>query len=215
MKNLQTSDNLTRAFLVGGILAGPIFILVIVAQIFTRNGFNFVIQPISLLSLGDLGWIQMVDFILGGILVVGLAIGIRKVLHPGPAGTWGAWLVGGFGLGLIVAGLFPPDPAFGFPPGTPSGMPAVMSYHSAMHGIGFTLSFTALTVACLVVARRDAIQKQWGGAAYSIASAIACLTLSMWPGMQGASVRYFVAAIIAWSWTSVLALRLLRAPHRD
>jgi hypothetical protein len=51
-----------------------------------------------LLSLGDLGWIQIANFVVTGALFVACAVGLRRVLHPGRAGTWGPRLVGASAL---------------------------------------------------------------------------------------------------------------------
>jgi hypothetical protein len=45
-------------------------------------------------------------------------------------------------------------------------------------------------------------------AAYTLASAVTALALSGWPGTDGASVRYFAASVIVWTWTVVLAIRV-------
>lgn len=56
----------TRALLACGVVAGPLFIVVALIQAFTRSGFDPVRHPLSLLSLGDLGWIQITNFVVGG-----------------------------------------------------------------------------------------------------------------------------------------------------
>ena len=58
-------------------------------QAFTREGFDLRRHPLSLLSLGELGWIQIGNFVVAGLLVVAFAVGLRRVLHPGRGGTWG------------------------------------------------------------------------------------------------------------------------------
>jgi len=196
-------------FAVGGLIAGPISLLLIVVQIFTRPGFDFTHQPISLLSLGNDGWIQIAGFLGGGLLVAGLAIATRRMLRQGLEDGLAALFIGCFGIGLILAGLFPPDPAFGFPPGTPEGMPKVITHRSVIHGIGFMLSFLGLTAACVATARRDAKAKNWWQVWYSLATAVASLALSQWPGLQGASLRYFLAAVLAWAWISTHSIRLI------
>jgi hypothetical protein len=47
----------TRHLLACGVLAGPIYILVGLLQILTREGFDMTRHPLSLMSTGDLGWI--------------------------------------------------------------------------------------------------------------------------------------------------------------
>ena len=65
----------TKLLLTGGVLAGPIYILVGIAQILTREGFDITRHPLSMMSLGDLGWIQIANFIVTGLLVIAGAIG--------------------------------------------------------------------------------------------------------------------------------------------
>ena len=209
MNRLKPLERTIRILLLCGVLAGPLFLLTIVMQIFTRTGYDFGHQPISFLSLGDGGWVQIVDFLVGGLLAIGFAAAVRRILHTGPGRRWVPLLIAGFGAGLVIAGLFPPDPAFGFPPGTPEGMPQVMTYRSVLHGVGFTLCFASLIAACFVMAFRDGKDKKRGHLWYSVATAMAALALSQWPGMEGASLRYFLAAVVAWTWISVLSLRLM------
>ena len=198
----------TRSLLACGVVAGPLFLLVSLAQVVSRDGFDLGRHPLSALSIGGLGWIQVTNFVVSGVLALAAGIGIRRVMHRRRGGTWGPILVGAFGVGLIAAGIFVPDPALGFPPGTPNTIPDDLSWHAVVHGFGFVLAFGALTAACLVFARRDAALGRRGWAAYSGASAVAALALSMWPGQDGASVRYAVASVIAWAWISAIAIRL-------
>jgi hypothetical protein len=107
----------TRVLLSCGVVAGPLFLAVVFAQALTRDGFDLSRHPISLLSLGELGWIQIANFVVAGVLYVACAVGMRRVLHPGRGGTWGPVLVGGLGVGLILAGVFVADAGAGFPPG--------------------------------------------------------------------------------------------------
>jgi len=71
-------------------------------QAFTREGFDFRRHPISLLSNGDLGWVQITSFVVNGLLIVASAVGIRRALHPGRGGTWGPLLIGIVGAGTIA-----------------------------------------------------------------------------------------------------------------
>src|SRR5215468_7290450 len=101
----------TRTLLLCGALTGPLFIVTVLIQDYTRAGFNPRLQPLSLLALGDAGWIQILNFVLAGVLNVLYAVGLWRRLHPGPGGTWGPILVGAYGLGLIAVGVFQNDPA--------------------------------------------------------------------------------------------------------
>lgn len=199
----------TNALLAGGVAAGPLFVGVGLAQAFTRSGFDLSRHPLSLLSNGELGWLQIANFVVTGLLILAFAAGVRRAVHPGRAGTWGPWLLRGFGVGLIAAGVFIADPADGYPPGTPPGMPEQFSWHSLLHGVAAVLSFLSLVVACLVFARRFATRRQRGWMWYSSGTGAVALLLSSWYG-EGASITLLVAAAAGFAWVAALA-RQLRA----
>src|SRR5215510_13610204 len=134
------SERGTRALLTCAVVAGPLWWAVVLVQMLVRPGFDIRRHAISLLSLGDVGWIQVANFILAGALLVAGAFGMGRALDSGRARTWGSLLVGAFGLGLIGAGLFAPDPLNGFPAGTPDG-PGHLSGHGALHLLFSSASF--------------------------------------------------------------------------
>jgi Protein of unknown function (DUF998) len=161
----------TRALLACGIIAGPLYIVVGLIQAFTRPGFDITRYDLSLLSNGELGWIQSANFVVSGLLVIAGALGMRPALHAGRTRTWGPLLVGIYGLGLICAGFFTADLAFGVPPGTAADAHAV-SWHGLLHFLCGGLGLLALIAACFVLARRFASLGQRGWAAYSVASGV-------------------------------------------
>ena len=200
----------TRALLACGVVAGPLFLAVALLQALTRDGFDLGRHPLSLLSLGELGWIQIANFVVAGLLSVAFAVGLRRVLHPGRGGTWGPLLVGAYGVGLIGGGVFVADPGAGFPPGAPAGAPEQLSWHGILHDASHLLAFLALTAACFVLARRFAALGQRGWATYCVATGVALLGLMAWPDRDTVLVQLAVAIVLGWVWLSVLAARLLR-----
>src|SRR5207253_6149221 len=108
---------LTRALLGAGLIAGLLYIVVGLIQMLIRPGFDIRRHELSLMSNGDLGWIQIGNFVVTGLLVIAAAIGMRRVLRGNRGGTWGPLLVAVYGAGLIAAGAFVADPMNGFPPG--------------------------------------------------------------------------------------------------
>src|ERR1700730_15058315 len=152
----KTTTTLTRALLAAGVVAGPLFYVMVGIQALTRPGFDIRRYPPSLLSLGGLGWIQIATFVATGLGGVACAAGIRRALRYGRGATWGPLMVGLWGLGLIAAGIFTADPAIGFPPGPPRGTQTHLSWHAVLHGAAFFPSFVSRVVACVVFARRFA-----------------------------------------------------------
>jgi len=204
------SSRLTKTLLLCGTLTGPLFFAVAIVQALTRPGFNIRLNAISQLSLGDLGWIQIASFLLTGLLALACAIGVRRQLKGQKGGTWGALLVGTFGLGLIVAGIFPADPGFGFPPGAPAGPAMPMSGHATLHAVGFFLSMLSLIVNCFVFVRRFGSTGQRGWLVYSVVSAVATVVLIALTNvlMSWAGVIVALAGAVAFGWVSAVAARL-------
>jgi hypothetical protein len=191
------------------VVAGPLFLAVWAIQAFTREGFDPTYHPISLLSLGNLGWIQIANFVLTGGLYLAGAAGLRRVLRPGRGGTWGPILVGLNGIGLIIAGVFVADAGAGFPPGVPAGAPDRISWHGALHEVGFGLATLAWLAVCMVFLRRFLALKQTGWVVAAIAAPVAYLVVAAWPDLDSLSVRLVIASAISFGFLSALATSLL------
>lgn len=169
--------------LTSGMIAGPLFIIVSLILAFTREGFDVVRHPASLLALGDLGWVQIANFIVSGVLFIALAIGLRRVLTSGVGSRWLPILFGLVGVAMIIGGVFVPDPALGFPPGAPAGVPKEMSWHSIVHGFAPILGFLALIAAFSILARRFGSEGRHIWMWVSIAVGVATLVLTSLPNM--------------------------------
>ncbi len=196
-----------RRLLACGIVAGPLFLAATLIQAFTRAGFDLARHPISLLSLGDLGLLQVATFVITGVLYVTCAVGMRRVMGSGRGATWGPRLIGALGVGLITAGVFVADAGAGFPPGAPSGAPEI-SWHGALHELGFIVAMLSATAACFVFARRFAGEGRRGWAAACIGAAAAALALCFYPDMEGLSVRLLAATAIQLGLVAAVAARL-------
>ena len=89
------SENVTRVLLACAAVAGPLYVVVGLIQMFIREGFDIRRHAMSVLSNGDLGWIQVANFLVTGLLVIAGAVGMRQMLMAGRAATWGPLLVAG------------------------------------------------------------------------------------------------------------------------
>lgn len=206
----QAARTATNALLSCGVIGGSLFMVVALAQAFTRPGFDLRRHAISMLALGELGWIQISDFVGCGLLFIALALGVRRALRGQLAGTWSPVLLGGFGVGLVIAGIFRTDPALGFPPGAPTGMPATMSWHAVLHSVGFFVAFTSLTGACFMLANRFARLHSWGWASCCGAAGVATPLLVV-VGMTSlipTGIAFAVAGLASSWWAAAVAARL-------
>lgn len=198
----QRPATATRVMLACGVIAGPLFLATVLTQFATRPGLDPARHPLSLLSLGEHGWIQITNFILAGVLIIVSAIGMRRRLRGEPAGTWGPILFGAYGVAMIWGGVFRSDPAFGYPTGTPNTAPAVLTTHGILHSVAAPLMGIALIAACLVFARRFHRRKQhglaitsWGCAlTYIIVFAVAIATGNYWFMLASGGLIFLWAA---------------------
>jgi len=197
-----------------GAVAGPLFIVVGVTQALTRAGFDPVKHPLSLLSVGDLGWIQITNFVVTGLLFLASAVGMRRVLRPGRASKWGPRLIGAFGVALIAGGIFVADSGLGFPPGTPEGIPDEFSWHGIVHSVAPVAGFLALTLACFVFARRSIGLRQRGWAVFSIFTGVTIQVLGAIPNPNLNFLPLWAAMVLGFGWASAQAARLMAQPCR-
>jgi hypothetical membrane protein len=203
------ASTLTKALLACGIVSGPLFYVLAIVQMAIRPGFDLRRHAISLLSLGDLGWIQITNFAVTGVLFILCAIGLRRRLQGGIGGTWGPALIGVCGLAAATAAIFHPDPGLSFPPGAPAGMPATMSWHATLHMLAFCTAFLSLIAACFVFLRRFTSQGRRGWGIYCVATGIVSPILIIL-GMSNKNwVGVFMAigVGVAFAWVSAIAAR--------
>jgi Protein of unknown function (DUF998) len=212
MTTPRAGARLTTALLGAGVAAGPLYIVVGLAQALTRDGFDMRRHALSLLSNGGLGWIQIASFLVSGLLVIASAIGVRRALHGNSAGAWGPILLGIYGIGLIGAGLFVADPGQGFPPGTPMQSPG-LSRDGMLHFVFGGIGFYSLIAACFVFGRRFLKLRQPAWAIYSMFSGTAFFFAfaAIASGSKATAIMLAFYAGVAWIWLwhTALSTRLL------
>jgi hypothetical protein len=199
----------TRSLLRCGALAGPFYLGVSLIQAFLRQGFDLARHPLSLLAHGPGGWIQTANFVLTGLMVLAAAVGFRRVL--GPKSRVVTWFLGGFGVAMIVAAIFPADPVDGFPPGTPEGFPTSISTTGLLHFVAGALGFTFLAISCFAAARATSRRHLSSLARLSLFSGLA-IVLGFFGGfaLPVGILGIWFAVLVGWAWLAVLSLGLNR-----
>ena len=219
---LSTPDRLqaprvTRALLICGVVAGPVYLIVGLVQALTRPGFDITRHDLSLLSNGDLGWIQVANLLLTGLLTVLAAVGMRRAMPSGRGRAAAPVLVAIYGLGTIGAGLFSADPAFGFPPGTPATANSI-SWHGLLHFVCGGVGFLALIVACFIFARRFATKNERTWSVWSVVTGVVFLAaffgIAAGSGNSWTVLGFWIGILTAWAWVATVCLHLRRESSR-
>ena len=200
----------TRALLAAGVAAGPLFLGTVLLQAAAHDDFDLRRHPLSSLALGAQGWVQTANFVVCGLMFVALAIGLRRRLHPGRAGTWGPALVAVNGLSLVAAGIFAADPINGYPAGAVEGATLHGILHAAAPAVGGLAGYATL----FVFARRFAGLGRRGWVVASVAVLPADLVLTA-VAMAAGDFRWMLLGLgLGYAWTAAVALDLLRSSER-
>jgi hypothetical protein len=196
-----------------GISGTAFFILAVVALHFLRPDYNPASRFISEFAVGPYGWLMTIAFFALGLASVAIAFGIQKSLPPSWTGRIGTTLLGVFGAGVFIAGIFPIDVQGG--PTTTTG---------AVHMGVSLLSFVTVIVGIFVNSRafaRDPPWKSYGrlSAALGVATVATFIGLfvsvSSGSAWVGAAQRIFVGVFLLWLLLTANRLRSIASGLRE
>ena len=193
----------TRQLALAGIVGPPIFVAVFLVVGVIKPHYNAVDRMVSEGSVGELGWIQICNFLTVGAALAIFALGLWRGFGDRLSGRIGSALVGVAGVGLIGAGVFVGDPlVVGHPP---------VTTHGALHVALSLVTFTSLMVACFFFARR--FWNELPFAIYLIVSGILIpVGASQATGQPGSGITQRVTIVIMLTWITILGLRLRKSP---
>jgi hypothetical membrane protein len=192
-------------------IAGPIiFAVVAFVQSVLRQDHSLVEHPISALAAGTSGWVQNVNILLFGLLMIAYAVGLHLGVRPSRWGWVGLAFLVLSGIGLMWGGVFPATDSTG-----------AFDETRVLHIPGFIMTFLGGGIGLIAMSRRMARDSRWKSVAtYALATGISMLVLIL---MGGGLVRPPGAPLHAWfglfQWvllavwfpcTIILALRVLR-----
>jgi hypothetical membrane protein len=140
-----------------GTIGGLVFTAAYALEGATRQGYDWLAQPISALSLGPGGWVQSADFVLFGLLMVVSAVGWGRLLAAGRAAVAFPALRALAGLALILDGVFSQDPSGGYPPGARAAHTLAGQLHTAFAA----LAIGSPAASWFVLARRLKAEPAW------------------------------------------------------
>jgi hypothetical protein len=199
-----------REATVAGMTASAFFVLVFLVEGWLRPGYQPSSMFVSELSLGPRGWVQIINFLVTGALLIVFARAAAPDLRGGRAGAAGPILLQIIGLSLMASGPFLTDP---------SAQLDQRSVHGLVHDLFGAVVFSLMPVSCFVFYRRFRGDPAWRRlATWSLAAAvalvvgIAVLKVAQQPdsvlfAWKGLVQRAVLVAFMSWVFTVAAHLR--------
>jgi hypothetical membrane protein len=214
-RDCTPQSRVTRSLLGYGMLAGPFYVAVSLGQALTRNGFDLTRHEWSLLANGQGGWIQVLNLVLTGLMVVAAAAGFRRALREGRGARWAPRLLAVYGVALVAAGIFRADPMNGFPIGTPDGPPVHPTVAGTLHVVAGGFGFLALVAATWLLAarfRREGRRRQAAAtAATGVLFLVSFATIASGAASPVVNLAFTAAVVLTWAWLTLTSLQQYRA----
>lgn len=166
---LRRRGSVLSALAAAGI-SGPILFSVgfMTQEFFRRGEFNPVAEPVSALEAGPDGWVQQVNFVVFGLLLIAFALGLQRGLRKSRAGVLGPAIVAWGGAGLVLAAVFPlREDAAG------------LTYDpTGLHTVNGTVFFLSVGVGLIVLSFRLRADPGWRDRSwYALATGIALVVM--------------------------------------
>lgn len=203
----------TRSLLGWGVVAGPFYVVVSLVLAFIRPGFDITHHALSLLMLGEHGWMQQVNFIVTGLMVLAASYGVLRTVRSGRGLAIGS-LTAVYGLCLVLSAVFPPAPMDGFP----TEQAQARSGDGILHLLFGALGFVALAAAAFAYARWAAHR----GESRHVHLGMWCGALILVGFVGGAALAQlpvgvaalWVAVLAGWLWLALASAHLYSVtPH--
>lgn len=136
-----------------GMVGAALFVSVFMIEGWYRPEYKPFEMFVSALSLGSRGWIQILNFIVFGMLLLIFAQGVAAEFPNGPASRGGPIILTVIAVCYFLSGPFVMDPA-----NTPR---EEMTFHGTLHGILGAIVFILMPVICFVFLRRFRVDSKW------------------------------------------------------
>jgi hypothetical protein len=205
-----------RGLLRCGAAAGPLFVSVLLIEGARRPGYKPLRHPVSSLSLGPRGWVQVANFATTGMLYLAGATGLARSPGQAACSRITAAALGATGLGLLGSAMFRTDPVSGYPPGTPDA-PAKITATGTMHNFAAVPIFLGIPAAAFACAWRFQRSGRPRWVAYSAATGASMLTTMRLFGagfnqdprlVNYAGLFQRAAIVTGFSWLTALSIRV-------
>jgi hypothetical protein len=190
---------LTRRLALAGMRGPALFVIVFLVLGFIKPGYDPVTRMVSEGSIGELGWIQIANFLAFGAAMLAFSLGLWLGFGDRLSGRIGSALIGIWGVGLLAAGAFVSDP-----------YPQIVTTHGALHLAAAVVGFNGLALACFFFAKR-----LWSGRPFAIWSIATGVFIHIANPLANVVTQHGlvqrILIIVVCTWLTFLALRLWRS----
>jgi hypothetical protein len=136
-----------------GMIGPSLFMVIFMIEGWLRPGYNPLEMFVSALSLGSRGWIQVLNFMVFGILLFIFSRGVAAEFPDGKASRGGLLILTIIAVCYFLSGPFVMDPA-----NTPRDQ---ATFHGTLHGILGAIVFVLMPICCFVYLRRFRVDPDW------------------------------------------------------
>jgi len=207
-----------------GLIGSVFFTFSWIIQEAFREGYNPMMNPISALAIGPLGWMQILTFFISGALIILFGYGLfnKRKNKEKLLSKWAPILIIICGIGLIGAGCFITDPINGYPQGTPV-LSESPSLESSIHQIFSAFLFLGLPLACFVIGNYFAHKRdlKWllycflTGMSFLVVFFLAMLGFEQIGGFQNyAGLLQRITITIGFLWMSLISVYFFKKQNR-
>jgi hypothetical membrane protein len=198
-----------RQLALTGITGPPLFILLTIVEDILQDRFlvttgndPLVVSPMSVNALGPIGWLQILNFILFGLSIIALALGLHRGVQAGRWSKIGIGLLIAVGVTMVLSGIFTEDSVT---PGNP------MTFHGLVHDLSFFAFLLGQTAMYFFLWRRFRKDERWRGYDwYSLVMGVVTLPLFvLFTGLLDSHDGFYLwFLLVPLAWLEVVAIRL-------
>lgn len=136
-------------------IGSAVFVTVFALEDFLGQDFNWLGTAVSEHALGRYGEVQIVSFVVVGLLFLAFARGVAEEFREGISSKLGPVCLPMLGVCLVGSGAFATDPA----PSAPFSSQA--TWQGTLHGLLGAIAFTLMPLSCFVFYRRFRADPEW------------------------------------------------------
>ena len=147
---IKPQSPLLRVGGTAGMVGPALFAVVFILQNVVRTDDDAIAEPVSALSIGEYGWVQRLNFVVFGVLLLMFAAALHRGVASSRLGWVGPTLLSVAGAGLFVATTF-----------SLARDETGAIYDPSFHQVGGMMFFGGTALGLIALSRRLARDPQW------------------------------------------------------